>query len=97
MSDDIQKEIVAGFTYTTDTYDELTQTEVYGKVILEMAHDDPDIVVLTSDLMRSNKTGDFKKAFPDRFFNFGIAENNMVAAAAGMAVSLSLQCPHSYP
>jgi transketolase len=37
--------------------------------------------------MRSNKTGEFKKIFPERFFNFGIAENNMVAAAAGMAVS----------
>jgi len=87
MGEDIQKQIVTGFTFTTDTYDELTQAEVYGKVILEMAHTDPDIVVLTSDLMRSNKTGDFRKGFPDRFFNFGIAETNMVGAAAGMAVS----------
>jgi len=84
---DVQKQIVTGFTFTTDTYDQLTQSEVYGKVIGEMAEADPDIVVLTSDLMRSNKTGDFKKVFPERFFNFGIAENNMVAAAAGMAVS----------
>jgi transketolase len=84
---DIQKQIVDGFTFTTDTYDMLTQPEVYGKVITEMANANKDIVVLTSDLMRSNKTGDFKQVHPKRFFNFGIAETNMVAAAAGMAVS----------
>jgi transketolase len=87
MSTDIQKETAAGFTYNTDTIDLLTQTEVYGNVITQMAENDPDIVVLTSDLMRSNKTGAFKKVYPERFFNFGIAETNMVAAAAGMAVS----------
>ncbi|MFO7965185.1 MAG: transketolase C-terminal domain-containing protein [Desulfobacterales bacterium] len=86
MSPDIQKEVAMGFTYNTDTIDLLTQTEVYGKVIVQLAENDPDVVVLTSDLMRSNKTGEFKKAFPERFFNFGIAESNMVAAAAGMAV-----------
>ena len=107
MAEDIQKQIVEGFTFTTDTYDQYTPHEVYGKVITEMAKADKDIVVLTSDLTRSNKTGDFKRVFPDRFFNFGIAENNMVAAAAGMAVSgkipflsamavfLSLRCAES--
>lgn len=84
---DIQKQIVDGFTFTTDTYDMMTPAEVYGKVITEMANVNRDIVVLTSDLMRSNKTGDFKQVHPERFFNFGIAETNMVAAAAGMAVS----------
>ena len=87
MSADILKETKLSFTYNTDTIDLLTQAEVYGKVITEMGRNDPDIVVLTADLMRSNKTGEFKKVFPERFFNFGIAENNMVGAAAGMAVS----------
>jgi transketolase len=87
MCADIQKKVATGFTYNTDTIDLMTQTEAYGKVITRMAQDDPDIVVLTSDLMRSNKTGEFKKVFPERFFNFGVAENNMVAAAAGMAAS----------
>ncbi len=87
MAEDIQKQIVDGFTYTTDTYYELTQAEVYGKVLTEMAKKNTNIVALTSDLMRSNKTADFKKAIPERFFNFGIAEMNMVGAAAGMAVS----------
>ena len=87
MSADVGKEMTLGFTYNTDIIDQLTQAEVYGQVITEMAKSDPDIVVLTADLMRSNKTGEFKKVFPERYFNFGIAENNMVGAAAGMAVS----------
>ena len=86
MADDVQKSIVLDFTYTTDTYDLFTQAEVYGKVITKMAEADKNIVVLTSDMTRSNKTGDFKKTFPDRFFNFGIAEANMFAASAGMAI-----------
>jgi transketolase len=84
---DIQKQIVDGFTFTTDTYDMLTPAEVYGQVITEMASVNKDIVVLTSDMTRSNKTGAFKRVHPERFFNFGIAETNMVAAAAGMAVA----------
>jgi len=87
MTNDIQKQIVTGFTFTTDTYDQLTQAEVYGKVIAEMGENNKNIVVLTSDMTRSNKTGDFKKIFPDRFFNFGIAETNMMAAASGFAVT----------
>jgi len=87
MSEDIQKQIVDGFTFTTDTYNELTQAEVYGKVITELAKKNENIVVLTADQMRSNKTGDFRQVFPERFFNFGIAEMNMFAAAAGMSVS----------
>jgi transketolase len=79
--------IIEGFVFTMETYDMISQAEVYGQVISDMAKSNPDIVVLTSDLMRSNKTGTFKQYYPERFFNFGIAETNMVAAAAGMAVS----------
>ncbi len=89
MAEDVQKSIVLDFTYTTDTYDQFTQAEVYGKVITKMAEANKDIVVLTSDMTRSNKTGDFKKTFPERFFNFGIAEANMFAASAGMAANSS--------
>lgn len=84
---DTQDLLTEGFVFTMDTYDMISAAEVYGQVISEMAQKNEDIVVLTSDLMRSNKTGTFKKYFPERFFNFGIAETNMVAAAAGMAVS----------
>ena len=84
---DTQDLIVEGFVFTMDTYDLISQTEIYGQVLSDMAKTNKDIVVLTSDLMRSNKTGTFKQYYPERFFNFGIAETNMVAAAAGMAVS----------
>ena len=84
---DTNELIVEGFVFTMDTYDMISQTEIYGQVISDMAKTNKDIVVLTSDLMRSNKTGTFKQYYPERFFNFGIAETNMVAAAAGMAVS----------
>ena len=59
----------------------------YGKglVALGKAHD--DIVVLDADLAGSTKTGMFAKAYPDRFFNCGIAEGNMMCVAAGLAAS----------
>lgn len=76
-----------GFTYNVLDVDRFATREMYGKVLAEIGQTNPDIVVLTADLMRSNKTGDFAKEIPERFFNFGIAEQNMMAAAAGMAVS----------
>ena len=70
----------------TQIMESLQARAVYGKALVELGESNPNVVVLTADLMRSNKTGDFKKAFPDRFFNFGIAEQNMMSAAAGMAL-----------
>lgn len=75
-----------GFTYNVLDVDRFATREMYGKVLAEIGQTNPDIVVLTADLMRSNKTGDFAKVIPERFFNFGIAEQNMMAAAAGLAV-----------
>lgn len=58
---------------------------VLGEELAEMARTDPRIVVATADLASANRTNDFRDAHPDRFFNFGIAEKNMITAAAGMA------------
>ena len=58
----------------------------YGRALVELGREHSDIVVLDADLAASTKTGMFKKEFPDRHFDCGIAEGNMVAAAAGMAV-----------
>lgn len=58
--------------------------EAYGKALAEFGAD-PNIVVLDADLSKSTKTETFLKAYPDRFFNIGIAEANMMAIAAGMA------------
>lgn len=58
---------------------------VLGEELADMADDDPRIVVATADLARANRTNDFRDRHPDRFFDFGIAEKNMITAAAGMA------------
>ena len=63
----------------------LYQRDVYGKTLVELGRQNKDIVVLDADLSSSTRTGIFAKEFPDRFFNFGVAEQNMVAAAAGLA------------
>jgi transketolase len=58
---------------------------VLGEELADLADADPRIVVLTADLASANRTKDFKLRHPDRFFDFGIAEKNMITAAAGMA------------
>jgi transketolase len=58
---------------------------VLGEELSLLADADPRIVVLTADLASANRTVEFKARHPDRFFDFGIAEKNMLTAAAGMA------------
>lgn len=59
----------------------------YAEAILELGEGNPDIVVLDADVSNSIKTNEFAEKFPERSFNFGIAEQNMFAAAAGMATT----------
>ena len=59
--------------------------ESYGNTLKELAAENPDIIVLDADLAAATKTGIFKKAYPDRFINCGIAEANMMGVAAGLA------------
>ena len=59
--------------------------EVYGQILKELGAVNKDIVVLDADLSGSTKTKGFGQEYPDRFFNMGIAESNMVATAAGLA------------
>lgn len=61
--------------------------ESYGAALVEYAANDPDIVVLDADLAAATKTGMFKKAFPERFIDCGIAECNMIGVAAGLAAA----------
>lgn len=61
--------------------------ERYGEVLAELGGEDPRIVVLDADLSKSTRTEQFGKSFPDRFFNMGIAESNMMGFAAGLALS----------
>lgn len=75
-----------------DTWDivkfgSLAKQLVMGEALAELADTHPEIVVLTADLKYSNRLSDFQARHPERFFEFGIAEHNMVSAAAGMAAS----------
>lgn len=59
--------------------------ESYGKTLAELGAENPNIVVLDADLAGSTKTAVFRKAFPERHINCGIAEGNMMSVAAGLA------------
>ena len=61
--------------------------ESYGNALKELGAENPNVIVLDADLAGATKTGVFKKAFPDRFFDCGIAESNMMAIAAGIATT----------
>src|SRR5882672_2352831 len=61
--------------------------EAFGKALLELGRQNKDIVVLDADLSKSTYTHFFAKEFPDRFFECGIAEANMVSIGAGLASS----------
>lgn len=59
--------------------------ESYGEALRELADEYKDLIVLDADLAAATKTGIFKKAYPDRFFDCGIAEADMMGVAAGLA------------
>jgi transketolase len=59
----------------------------FGAGLLELGRNNPQVVALCADLTGSLKMGDFKKEFPERFFQVGIAEANMMGLAAGMSIS----------
>ena len=61
--------------------------DAYGEALAELGAENGNIVALDADLSGSTKTGVFAKKFPDRFFNMGIAEANMVGTAAGLAAA----------
>ncbi len=66
---------------------EVSLRETYGKTLVELGGENSDIVVLDADLSRSTMTHFFASEFPERFFDCGIAEQNMVSIAAGLAAS----------
>ncbi len=66
---------------------EASVRDAYGKTLVELGKENPDIVVLDADLSRSTITKLFAREFPERFFDCGIAEQNMIGIAAGLAAS----------
>ncbi len=61
------------------------QRDIYGQTLVKLGEQDKNIVVLDADLSSSTRTNLFAQKFPERFFNFGVAEQNMMATAAGLA------------
>lgn len=67
--------------------DKIATRKAYGDTLVKLGSQNSDIVVLDADLSKSTMTVGFKKNYPDRFFNMGIAEQNMYGVAAGLALS----------
>ena len=93
--------MAGGLVYTAVGSEAMATAEYYGKAMCDLGKEHPEIVALTADLAGSTKIGVFRKEFPERFFNVGIAEQNMFGIAAGMAKRAWFpsypQCPHLQP
>jgi len=70
--------------------------EVYGRTLVEIGSEYPDVVVLEADLGKSTMSCYFEQAFPDRFFEMGIAEANMTSFAAGLALTGKVAFTNSF-
>ena len=77
--------VTTGTNWTCYDSSTMTAREIYGRTLAELAKTDPRIVALTADLEKSTALNKFSAVHPDRCFNVGIAEQNMMGAAAGMA------------
>jgi len=67
--------------------DKVATRDAYGNALLALGAENPNVVVLDADLSKSTKTADFGKKYPERFFNMGIAEANLLGTAAGLAAA----------
>ena len=67
--------------------------DAYGEALVELGKVNPDIVVLDADLSQSTKTVGFARAFPERFVQIGIAEQDLIGTAAGLAAAGKIPLP----
>ena len=67
--------------------DKMATRQAYGEALVEIGEKNKDLIVMDADLSKSTMTAAFSKAYPERFFNMGIAEQNMYGVAAGLAAS----------
>ena len=67
--------------------DKISTRQAYGDALVALGRENQQIIVMDADLSKSTMTAGFKKEFPERFFNAGIAEANMMGMAAGLALS----------
>jgi len=67
--------------------DEIATRQAYGEALSELGEHNPNVVALDADLCKSTKSAIFAAKFPERFFEMGVAEANMIGTAAGLAIS----------
>ena len=77
--------VVTGTNWNAYDAATMTSREIYGRTLAELGKHNEKIVGLTADLAKTTAIVHFAKAFPDRFYNVGIAEQNMFGIAAGLA------------
>ena len=70
-----------------DKVTKIATRDAYGQALVKLGGVNTDIVVLDADLSKSTKTADFHKVYPERFFNMGIAEQNLIGFSAGLAAA----------
>lgn len=76
--------------------EKMATRQAYGQVLVELGHKYDNLVVMDADLSKSTMTADFSKNYPDRFFNMGIAEQNLYGAATGLAISGKIVCASTF-
>lgn len=76
--------------------DKVATREAYGEFLIEEGAVNENLVVLDADLSGSTKTKGFATAYPDRFFNVGIAEQNLIGIATGLAMSGKTVCASTF-
>ncbi len=76
--------------------DKIATRQAYGEALIELGKEYDNLVVMDADLSGSTKTGMFAKEYPDRFFNMGIAEQNMYGVASGLALSGKIVCASTF-
>lgn len=76
--------------------DKMATRKAYGETLVELGAENPDLVVMDADLSKSTMTAEFGRKYPERFFNMGIAEQNLYGAAAGLALSGKVVCASTF-
>ena len=76
--------------------EKMATRQAYGQVLVELGKDNKNLVVMDADLSKSTMTAEFGNAYPERFFDMGIAEQNMYATASGIALSGKVVCASTF-
>jgi len=82
-----ERTAVTGKSTQSTEKKQVATRDAYGEALLELGRERADIVVLDADLSGSTKTGKFAKAFPDRFYNIGVSEQDLIGTASGLSLA----------